>query len=78
MGYPRPNGLQRDNKYFRETFYSKKIRFYLKLTHAIYYSDNLKTCLALILGHSWVTSDRIDLNRNTRIDRGGPVNDINI
>lgn len=34
--------------------------FYVKLIHAIYYADNLKTYLVFIMGHLGVTSDPVD------------------
>ena len=69
MSHPWPNRRQRDLKYFSETIYLKKIWLFLKLIHAIYYSDNLKACLILIMGHLWGTSDLMDLNINS-----GPIN----
>lgn len=52
--------------YFSETAYLKKILFFIKQIYAIFYSDNLRTCLVQIMGHLWFMSDPRDLNGNTR------------
>ena len=51
---------------FSETIYLKKIWLFSKLIQVIYYLDNLKTCLILIIGDLWVTIDLMDLTDNAR------------